>query len=154
MTLQRDNPLPVGRYWVSVIGPVPGSGAKDKRKVAEEWFSDRPQVQIITVESHEHVFDDPAWDWYLFEVQSRPLPDWPSAELGFVNRAGPEIKSSQDTVSRPDVPQLSDSVPLPDVVNPTATLDPNRPKTAGGGGLIWALLAWAAYEYFQPKARS
>ncbi len=103
-----------------------------------EWLADRPQVSVLSTEEHPHSFEDPPWTWYLFEVIARPLPEWPATDLGFPNKAGPEIHSSQDTVSSPDVPSVFDS--LPDVVDPRATVDPNAPKQAGGGGFALLVL--------------
>lgn len=84
--------LAPGRYWMSVpsdeqIGTWLGwlNAFKDSVKVEE---------------TEDHTAQDPPWFFYIWTT-NQPLVwergDWPT-------KAGPNIKSSQDTVQKPDLP--------------------------------------------------
>lgn len=119
MPLERKSPIPAGRYWLNVKTPGLDGGAQ--RTAFYSWVSrqngdlaqspDRP-VQIV------HAEDGPSdgMDFYIFKVL-RPVPRWPdNTGLGLPDIAGPHIRSSDDTVQRPDPPKdLTDRID--DVVN-------------------------------------
>lgn len=103
MALQRQNPLPVGRYWVDVT-------EKDFSKF-EEWLkTNTASLQVITTEEKErrpvtpgetgpigYSQYWPATRWYLFDVKA-PV-NWEGP--GFPTIAGEGVTSSEDTVDRP-----------------------------------------------------
>lgn len=89
MTLERRNPLPVGRYWIDVVSTK-----------SEEFtgylvaMGDRVHVEVT--EAGEPLF-------YIFSVKT-PIP-WFPVNFGFPTVAPASIKSKADTVSRPDLPK-------------------------------------------------
>jgi len=93
MTLERQNPLPVGRYWIDV------QNAK-----AEEFngFLASHKTTIHT-EVTEGDGAEGGTTFYIFSV-SKPVT-WLPINFGFPTIAGPEIKSKSDTVQRPDLPK-------------------------------------------------
>lgn len=98
MTIERRRPLPVGRYWVDVFEP--------NRVKWEAWrnsFVSAGKAAIDHTESFPEVDGAPAHDFIIFRVLTPTV--WPDADMGFgVNVAPDEIQSSDDTVSKPDVP--------------------------------------------------
>lgn len=116
MTVERRNPLPGGRYWIDIFD--------SKRSAFETWAAvNKDSVHVEVTESHD---TNPPRDFYIFTVAERvavpggtgtiAVPvQWDAATFGFPTIAGPEIKSSADTVSRPDLPkdatdQISDGL--------------------------------------------
>lgn len=93
MPLERRSPLPVGLYWLDVLG--------DNRAAFQDWRDvHAAAVKVRTSEA----FPEPApgRDWLKFEVL-RPVA-WDAKRFGFPNiiRSGDSINSSADTVQRPD----------------------------------------------------
>lgn len=100
--LERQDPVPVGRYWVDVFD------VGVRKQTWDNWLEsknlDKQRVRLL---NHEH-FDD-SWtdwndsdrDWYLFEVLE-PVSWGIQKEVGWPTIAGPEVQTSDDTVSKPD----------------------------------------------------
>ena len=99
MAMMRQNPLPIGDYWVDVF-------AKDWTKFRAWLAAHKDTVQVKTTEStwannSDPPVDaqgDPARDWYLFHVSGPTKWEGP----GFPTIATSDIKSSADTVQRPE----------------------------------------------------
>ena len=134
MALQRQtNPLPNGRYWVDVFdGKAPADPGKNrnKRQLAQDWFSAFRQLGNVKVRATQSFAANPggpARDWYLFEVVPGDAgtvaavtgvgPTWDALNLGFPTIATDDIKSSDDTVQKPEVKQglegLGESLGVP-----------------------------------------
>lgn len=121
MAVERRNPLPPGVYWIDVFDP--------NRQAFAEWLKAfAPVVRLRATEhfgpgtSPLHAFLQGAWtvspalaalanlvpgtegparDWALFEVLA-PSP-FDAKRFGYPTIAGAEVKSSDDTVQKPDV---------------------------------------------------
>lgn len=91
--VERQNPLPAGRYWVDVF--------QNDSDTFGAWLSSNKAT--VRVRTTEHFDSDPARDWYLFEV-SVPTP-WHGP--GFPTIAGPNVTTSSDTAQRPDPPPFA-----------------------------------------------
>ena len=92
--LQRDNPLPPGRYWIDVFG-------EDLQSQFSRWNLDNASsVRVVAVEHFEAIGGFKSRDWILFDVS---LPtDWDAVMFGFPNIViGDEIQTSDDTVQKP-----------------------------------------------------
>lgn len=99
MAVERRNPLPPGRYWVDVFDRVALSGpfaGTNEQQSFREWL--KAFSFTLHVEATETHDSDPPRDWYLFRVE-QPTP-WLGP--GFPTIATPDVKSSADTVQRPD----------------------------------------------------
>lgn len=105
MTVERRNPLPVGRYWVDIIDSPRNPGA---RLAFRAWLAAAGRAVVVVKEEHfarlTHGRDR---DWYLFDVRD-PIA-WPRDKgFGFPNvvqsptapNAAP-VTSSADTAQRP-----------------------------------------------------
>lgn len=97
MTLERRNPLPVGSYWVDVFG--------DKVPLFDGWLTAMHPIGVRTevTEQFPATDDFPARTWYKFSV-TQPIAPWDAKTFGFPTVADASIKSSSDTVQRPDLP--------------------------------------------------
>lgn len=92
-TLMRDNPLPIGRYWIDVFG--------DNRDKLALWFrQNRDTVDALTTESFDKNPGGPARDFYIFRVKAPTT--FEAVTFGFPTVAGSNVQSSDDTVQRPD----------------------------------------------------
>lgn len=92
MSLERRSPLPVGLYWIDVLG--------EKRAAFIDWRT--VNAETVKVRSTESFADEePPRDWYKFEAL-KPTA-WDAKRFGFPNiiKAGEKINSSADTVQRP-----------------------------------------------------
>lgn len=99
MSQQRQNPLPVARYWVTAFG--------NKQDVLDTFLHLQSQlgnVQTVTTEGIDATSDHPAGSFYIFIVKKPDAVPWDGAQFGFPNLAGADIKSLSDTVNRPDKP--------------------------------------------------
>lgn len=93
MAMMRDNPLPIGKYWVDVFEKDSGA--------FRAWLANNQSG--ITVEKTENFLprgDYPGRTWYLFQVTS-PTP-WLGP--GFPTIADDGVHTSPDTVDRPPPP--------------------------------------------------
>lgn len=114
-SLEKTNPMPSGRYWIDVFGKNIPSAAQWFKGMsglgvtvnATETFVPTPQEVLLEKGPFASQDDIQGMtrNWYLFTVSPNPVPvTWDQATFGFPTIAGPEIKSSQDTVKRPDLP--------------------------------------------------
>jgi len=98
-TIERRSPLPEGLYWVDVFGlNIPK---------AEAWFSAFKDlgVKVAATQSFPNTTVDSTRNWYLFSYKpTMSVPVVWDSSLGFPTVADASIKSSEDTVSRPDLP--------------------------------------------------
>jgi len=97
MALERRNPLPVGSYWIDVFG--------EKIPKFNGWLAAFGPVGVHTdaTETFDATDDFPPRVWYKFSV-SQPIAPWDAVTFGFPTIADASIKSSADTVQRPDLP--------------------------------------------------
>ncbi len=98
-TLERENPLPAGQYWVDVFGlNIPK---------ADTWFRAFKDLGVH-VDATQHFEDTDVArvrNWYKFTYT--PIANIPvmwDTQLGFPTVADASITSSEDTVQRPDLP--------------------------------------------------
>jgi hypothetical protein len=73
MTLQRTNPLPIGKYWVDV--------PEDKESDFRQWLSENKDSVTVENEDKHESYGSTALTtnvvyWFLFTVSSpvRPIP--------------------------------------------------------------------------------
>ena len=121
MTMERRNPLPVGRYWVDIIDTKSYPGAslhftawlvRNKGKVEVV-----KREEIDSVSTWDPVFhpDDgyqyaPKRLWYLFDVKLPALWEkgkgwgFPSVVKSATAPKAPDIKTASDTAKRPPDP--------------------------------------------------
>lgn len=139
----RTNPLPPGQYWVDVFGKnIP---------VANNWFKSLAPsgVHVDATQTFEN--DDPnaVRNWYKFTWQPATtglLAVWDTS-LGFPTVADSSIKSSEDTVQRPDL-ELG---PIDQLSNWTNTLEQRLGGSFGtiAGFVPYALVGGAGYLLFK-----
>jgi hypothetical protein len=90
MAIVRDNPLPIGRYWID----VPAA----KRSQFHSWLTKwKGSVVVETTESGDEI------DFYIFRTLS-PYVEWEGP--GLPSTADSEVKDSSDVVDRPDPEEL------------------------------------------------
>lgn len=95
MAFERRSPLPIGRYWLDVIDQPAG-----KMNDFSEWAL--ANAQKVSLETTEEKSDEtPARLFVIFNVLEPVF--FPARNFGFANIATPDIKTSDDTVSKPDV---------------------------------------------------
>lgn len=104
MTLQREvNPLPVGRYWITVLDQPKGQLAD-----FDEWLLNAS----VKVESSEHDPDaKPPSTFIIFKVTgSAAIFD--AERFGFPNKAPANIKFRDDVEQAPEIeePNLGDAL--------------------------------------------
>lgn len=146
MALQRQNPLPVGRYWVDVT-------EKDFSKF-EEWLKRNTSVHVVTVEEtpRKQVSPGeagpigyaeywPATRWYLFDVKVPTAWEGP----GFPSIAKGET-TKDDTVDKP--PPMTSGDALEDVMPKL----PKLPEINLGPIILVAGLFGLAYLIKQVKS--
>jgi hypothetical protein len=110
VTIIRTSPIPVGRYWVDLIGDAAQQTWADSVRV---WNAPTARVHVETTEYVPATGSDSSRAWVLFRVLE-PI-DWEFASLPGPTVAGDEISSSADTASKPDLPkdpsdQISDAI--------------------------------------------
>lgn len=90
MALERQNPLPLGRYWVDVF--------EEDWPRFDAWLElNKHFVTVHAVENHDD--EDPERRWYLFSVTAPFLVAWLGPGLPTI--ADTSIQSSEDTVEKP-----------------------------------------------------
>lgn len=101
MTVVRENPLPVGRYWLDLIG--------DEKRVRFEGgvkglnTAHPGLVHVISTVHHdadEGSVGTPARDWVLFETTAPAI--WDFEKIGSPTIADKSVTSEADTVQRPE----------------------------------------------------
>jgi len=113
--MQRKNPLPPGRYWQDIF--------EDQWSAFDAWLTQNAdKVHVEENETHIPEGDEKggnitgiaagakARHFYIFTVLSPVM--WDQKHWGFPTVAGPAVKSSEDTVQRPELPRdLTDQLP-------------------------------------------
>ena len=126
--MQREvSPIPPGRYWILVSGPA---------NIADfdVWIRDmqggvRVETASLTSRGSASV------GFIIFRVPEGRSPFLNAEQFGFPNFAGPEIKSAQDVVERPD-PELDPLDRIPDPLEAAK----NAAKDAAKLGLLLVLV--------------
>lgn len=96
----KFNTLPVGRYSYTAFKPN-----WDK---FQTWLQANPWVKVETEEKHlgnslvDKLTEEGAWKFYIFRVEVPFLAVWTNP--GFPDSADANVQTSDDTVSKPDVP--------------------------------------------------
>lgn len=104
MPLERRNPLPEGRYSIMVIGPA------DIAAFNEWLVLSRHSVNVEVTEPIAPTSLESALnvkEFVIFNVTEPVI--FESKRFGFPDKAGPEIKSSADTVQAPDLPSSDET---------------------------------------------
>jgi hypothetical protein len=100
MTIERHRPLPAGRYWLDVFPPNAGQW--------DLWTSsmrrmDPPHVNVEVTEHFSGVDGAADHDFVIFSTDFDNVA-YQAAGLPSPTIAGPEIQTSDDTVSKPPPP--------------------------------------------------
>jgi hypothetical protein len=129
MPLERRSPLPVGLYWIDVIG--------ENRAAFQAWRS--VQAAEVKVRASEQFDDGPGRDWIKFEVL-KPAA-WDAKRFGFPNTIAPGevVTSSADTVQRPD-PEKDPLDKLDDALSSGGGLTARLVEIVAVGGVALVLL--------------
>lgn len=93
MTIERRNPLPVGRYWVDVIGD-------DAIRKFDGWLVQHSFTVHVEKTQHDDgsiLMGRPPSNWVLFSVESPTKWEGP----GLPTVASPDVRSKDDTVQKP-----------------------------------------------------
>ena len=99
MAQEQKNPLPVGRYWISVTS---SDAAPQRMTNFLTWAISNSKR--VTIEKQEPAGDSTHNGVFaIFRVNTLPIR-FDQLQFGFPNVAGPEIQTSADTVQRPPVP--------------------------------------------------
>lgn len=99
--LQKQDPLPPGRYWIDVFG--------DKVQLFDQWLN--VNSTFVAVEQSEGVAasgDWPEGEWVLFRVHDVPVPWGMQTKLGWPTIADKNVKQKSDTAQRPPEQSPSD----------------------------------------------
>ena len=112
MAVQRQNPLPKGRYWVDIVDTKHDPGA---RLYFASWLlRNSKSVKVVRVEHFDRLRHGADRDWYLFDV-SAPVR-W-ETDRGFglptivksgENPTAAPVLSAADTATTPAPTSLSD----------------------------------------------
>ena len=88
-SLERRNPLPPGRYWITI----------DPKHFAAfiEW---KKSSALIRVEASEAHTEPEPFEFNVFRVLAPGLVPWPT-EFGFPSIAGEKVQSFGDVISAP-----------------------------------------------------
>jgi len=98
---ERRNPLPPGRYWLTVIS----TGGNSQLSNFRQWAASNPaRVQITHTEPAGGGTSNGGF--FIFEIVKLPTR-FDVAQFGFPNVAGPEVQTKADTEQRPPVPTAS-----------------------------------------------
>jgi hypothetical protein len=108
MAVYRDSPVPVGRYWLDLIGPEQAARwAGYQRSMGDD------RVRVVSTEHHDAIAGSPgipaapARDFVIFDVLKPVVYDHsylPSPEIA------PGVTSESETVQKPE-PEPSLSLP-------------------------------------------
>lgn len=113
MAIERRRPLPVGRYWIDVL-----EVSKNKWLGWRDAFVPKGDAFVEVTEDIPATSDSAARQFVIFNTKKELV--WPD-DMGIgVNVAGPEIRSSADTVKGVD---LTPSFELPTAQQITAGIE-------------------------------
>lgn len=108
MAVYRDSPLPVGRYWIDLIGPEQAARWSGYQRSMTD-----ARIRVISTSHHDEIQGTPgvpaapARDFVIFDVLQPVVYDHtylPSPEIA------PGVTSESETVQKPD-PEPSLSLP-------------------------------------------
>jgi hypothetical protein len=152
MTLERRNPLPPGRYWMSLLGEQ----SQEFTAGVKGLNASHPDLVRIVATNHHDANEtgnnEAAYDWVLFTVGGNGAV-WDHDLIGTPNIAGPEITQESDTIQRPapekDVlDKLSDALPSADELKKAAA---EQIRTLIIGALVIAGLTALFRVYLKEK---
>jgi hypothetical protein len=107
MAIQRQvSPIPPGRYWITVVGPA---------NIADfdNWLRDMMGAVRVETTSQQTRGSATA-NFVIFNVPEGRSPFLNAQQFGFPNVAGPEIRSVEDVIGRPqEEPDPLDRIPDP-----------------------------------------
>jgi len=130
MALQRQvSPIPPGRYWLLISGP-------ENIADFDNWLRDMAGAARVETTSMGSRGSD-AVEFVIFRVPEGRSPFLNALQFGFPNFAGPEIRSAQDVVQRPDEP----ADPLDRIPDPLEYAKEKAEQAAMLLGLIILVLA-------------
>ena len=98
--VERRNPLPVGRYWVLLIGDAPN-------KAFDRWLGIFTKPGWVKLETTEQISTDPLQQFHIFSVVRPPTQDfdplviWDAKTLGFPSEAPASVQSHADVEQAP-----------------------------------------------------
>jgi len=95
--LERRQPLPPGRYWITVTS---APNAPDRMTHFLQWTA--ANAQTVIVDKTEPLGGGVNGVFCIFTVLQKTT--WDAKQFGFPNVAGPEVQTADDTVQRPPVP--------------------------------------------------
>jgi hypothetical protein len=137
MTVERQNPLPIGRYWLDLVGPEKLARFEGAVKGLNEAHPDI--IHVINTAHHDAtvVPAAPQRDWVLFEITSPAI--WDHENIGDPTIAGPDVTAESDTVQRPPEPEdvstrIADTVE--DAEKSLGTIGGTIAKVAVGAGVV------------------
>jgi hypothetical protein len=141
MTTVRQNPLPLGVYWLDVFAPSVGRPSVANGEIPfTAWRIENPlAVKVLSRENFLSV-DDPIRFFYVFQVM-KPPSNFPFEKLGFpsvVKLGAPDQISPTDTVTSNDTVKKE---PPEDVLDTVKGMLGTAGMYAGG-----ALAAFLAYK--------
>jgi len=101
MAVERTNPLPAGRYWVTVIGAA-------KIRAFDSWLrhyrDDLMAVKVLSTSLDSGGWQRQPSQFIAFEVTRDGVADWQGPGLPTIVPAGAPVPSRSSTVRRPDPP--------------------------------------------------
>lgn len=97
MALQKQDPLPVGRYWIDATNG-------EHELVLEAWLNMHNTVELVKSEPLRSGFAYEEGTWYLFDVKA-PTPWGLATTLGWPTIADLNVQTKDDTAEKPEVPE-------------------------------------------------
>jgi hypothetical protein len=95
--VERRQPLPPGRYWITVSS---SPSAPDRMTHFLQWTA--ANAQTVIVDKTEPMGGGVNGLFCIFTVLQKTA--WDAKQFGFPNVAGPDVQTSDDTVQRPPKP--------------------------------------------------
>lgn len=136
MSLERQNPIPPGIYWVDTFKIAVPAGP-DQRAQFSAWRTQHAEtVKVLRTQTIEATGGNPDYEWVLFQVLE---PTWrwgTDTHLGFPTRAPKGAATTEeDTVQRPPPGGEESALPWGWIIGGAVV-----------GGLIWAGAEWVRKE--------
>lgn len=132
MTLERRNPLPIGRYWQEVV-ELPDK--PDARAKFANWLS-RNKTSVHAESTEDHSDEDPPGVFYVIVVTAPTIWEGP----GYPTIASTTVKSRDDVVRKPD--------PTPSVADQVSGIADKTTEGIASGLKVVAVIAAAALAVF------
>lgn len=134
MAQVRKQPLPVGRYWISVISPT-SSRDTTKADNFRAWIKSNPQRLALEKEERGD------GSFFIFRVVNKPIT-FDQRQFGFPNVADAGVQAAADTAQRPPTPTTADAVA--DIFAPIRDAIAAAAATSGGRIALIAGLVFLA----------